>query len=249
MSQENAGKNSEKNSEKNAEGSAQKINLDANFGQKSDQSYRKALDEWSIRIGGAKSQARNWQLACLASLFIVIVLIIAMIILLSVQKTYVYVAEVKPQENIVNVKPATELYVPSQAQQEYFVANFIKLIMTLSLDPVVARDHWMTAYSFVEGGAIGQLNTYAQKNDPFADIGRMTKVVKIKNFHPLSPNSFNFTWTQTIYDMKGNIKSNVVYNGIFTLVTGKTPATTDDLLENPLGLKIAYFTFSVEGRS
>ena len=211
--------------------------------------YQAAAEEWSERMGSAKSQARNWQLACLGSLLILIALIVAIITLVSVQKTYVYVAEVKPQENIVNVKPASEPYIPSQIQQEYFVAKFIKLIMTLSLDPVVVRDNWMTAYSFVEGNAVQQLNNYAQKNDPFMSVGRMTKVVKIKNFHPLSPNSFEFTWTETSYDMKGAVKATLLYNGIFTLVTGQTPATTDLLLDNPLGLKIAYFTFSVEGRS
>jgi type IV secretory pathway TrbF-like protein len=243
MNEKLSDKASDKASDK---GLSQENNAEKNLGQKS---YQHALEEWSVRIGQAKSQARNWQWACLASLLIVILLIVAITFLLSVQKTYVYVAEVKPQENIVNVKPATVSYSPSQMQQEYFIARFIKLIMTLSLDPVVVRDHWMTAYSFVDGGAMEQLNAYAKKNDPFSDLGRMTKTVKIKNFHPLSPNSFNFTWTQTTYDMKGNIKSTVVYNGIFTLVTDKTPATTDSLLENPLGLKIAYFTFSVEGRS
>jgi type IV secretion system protein TrbF len=211
--------------------------------------YQAAREEWSLRMGAAKSQARHWLFACMASLLIVVILLIAIITLLGVKKTYVYVAEVKPQENVVTVKSPSVPYIPSQVQQEYFVARFIKLIMTLSIDPVVVRDHWLTAYNFVEGGAIEQLNNYAQKNDPFTDVGRMTKVIKIKNFHPMSPNSYDFSWTQTTYDMKGNIKATVLYNGIFTLITGKTPATTDLLLENPLGLKIAYFTFSVEGRS
>ncbi len=211
--------------------------------------YEKAQEEWSLRIGTARSQDRNWQLACFASFLMVILLILAIVILMSAQKTYVYVAEVKPQENIVNVKPASIPYIPSTIQQEYFIARFIRSIMSLSLDPVVAREQWMNAYQWIDSRAIDQLNAYAQKIQPFQDIGRMTKVVKIRTFHPIGNQSFEFSWTQTSYDLKGNSQHTDLYNGVFTLSQGKLPENTNLLLENPLGLKVVYFSFSVQSKS
>ncbi len=211
--------------------------------------YEKAQEEWSLRLGTAKSQSKHWQMACFCSLLLAILLVVAIVILMNIQKTYVYVAEVKPQENIVNVKPASIPYVASEAQEEYFIAKFIRSIMGLSLDPVVVRNQWFESYRWVDSRAIGQLNDYARKVNPFADMGRMTKVVKIRNFHPIGNHSFDFSWNVITYDMKGNIQQTEAYNGIFTLIQGPSPSDTETLLENPLGLKIVYFAFSPQGKS
>ena len=216
---------------------------------KSQVDYEKAAHEWSDRIGSAKAQARNWMVACLLSMVLVILLLLGIFILIHKQKTYVYVAEVKPQDNIVNVHALDKAYVPTQAQQEYFIGKFIRQIMTLPLDPVVARENWLNAYTVVEGKALSQLNAYARANDPFKEVGLYTKVVKIQNYHPISNNSYDFTWTQTVYDAKGIVKSNTLYNGIFTVSLGHSPKTMREMLDNPFGLKLAYFTFTNEGRS
>jgi type IV secretory pathway TrbF-like protein len=211
--------------------------------------YQKAQEEWSSRIGTAKSQAKHWQIACFFSLLLAILLVVAIVILMNIQKTYVYVAEVKPQENIVNVKPADIPYVASEAQEEYFIAKFIRSMMSLSLDPVVVRNQWFQSYRWVDSRAIEQLNEYARKVNPFADMGRMTKVVKIRTFHPIGNHSFDFSWNVITYDMKGNVQQTEAYNGIFTLIQGASPSDTETLLENPLGLKIVYFAFSPQGKS
>lgn len=211
--------------------------------------YHKAAEEWSGRIGSAKNQARNWQIACFMSIILVILLLVAIFIILTKQKTYVYVAEVKPQNNIVNVRSLDKAYIPTQAQEEYFIAKFIRQIMTLPLDPVVARSRWLNAYSVVEGKAVNQLNTYARAHNPFKQVGLYTKTVVVQNYHPISAHSYEFTWTQTVYNSKGKVESNNLYNGIFTLAKGGAPKTMQEMLYNPFGLKIAYFTFSKEGHS
>lgn len=213
----------------------------------STEAYERAALEWSERVGSARVQAKNWRLACMLSLVLVILMLVAMIVLINVQKTYVYVAEVRPQENIINVKSADQTYVPTQAQEEFFVARFIKQIMTLPLDPVVARENWLMAYSVVQGKAVDQLNTYARGNDPFKNIGNYTKSVEIRNFHPIGNHSYEFEWLQTVYDDKGAVKETTLFDGLFTVVIGQKPQNVQEMLANPLGLKIAYFTFTNEG--
>jgi len=198
-------------------------------------SYQKAFDEWSERLGSARAQARHWQWACLGSFLIVLILLLAIIVLLATQKNYVYVAEVKPQENVVSVVNAKVPYVPSLAEKEHFVSTFIQSIMSLPLDPVVARDQWLDAYADVTGAAVQQLNAYAQANDPFTQMGLYTKTVEFKNYHPLSQNSYEFTWTQTTYDREGQTDHTTLYNGIFTLVSGATPKNTAELLKKSFG--------------
>lgn len=209
-------------------------------------SYHQAYDEWSARIGSAKTQARNWRFACLLCLLVLVLLLVAFTMLLSSQKSYVYVAEVKPQESVVNVRAMDQAYSPSQAQEEYFINQFIHNIMTLPLDPVVVRENWLNAYGAVQGKAKYQLNTYARAHNPFSVVGKQTSTVEIQKFNPISNNSYEFNWLVTIYNNNGKVVSKTLYNGIFTVVGGVKPTTQKQLLNNPLGLRIEYFSFSSE---
>lgn len=208
--------------------------------------YQKAYDDWSARIGAAKTQTRNWRLACLLSLIVLVLLVIALIALIGLQKSYVYVAEVRAQDNVVNVRSMDQPYVPTRAQEEYFIGKFIKNIMSIPLDPIVLRDNWLNAFSVVDGNAKGQLNGFMQTQNPFQWIGKQTQTVTIQKFDPVSNNSYAFDWTVSTYDNNGRLSSTVLYNGIFTVIQGVVPANQQQLLNNPLGLKIEYFSISNE---
>ena len=208
--------------------------------------YQKAYSEWSDRIGSAKTQAKNWRLACLLSLLLLVLLVIAMIAVLNLQKSYVYVAEIKPQDSIVNVKSLDTTYSPTQAQEEYFVSRFIKNIMSLPLDPIVLRDDWISAFSFVQGTAMSQLNNFMQAQNPFALVGKQTQTVTITQYNSVSDSSYEFNWRTETYDDNGKLIGSHLYNGIFTVVQGQQPRTQQELLDNPLGMRIEYFSISNE---
>ncbi len=210
--------------------------------------YKKAYEEWSQRIGAAKTQTRSWRFAFVLSLIVLVLLLICLVMVLGSQKRYVYVAEVRPQDNIVNLRPVDQAYEPTVGQTEYFIGQFVNSVMTLPLDPVVAQRNWLYAYSTAQGRAVEQLNTYMQTNNPLADIGRVTRTVEIRNVHPVSKNSYEFTWTQTEYNQQGKVQNVTLYNGIFTVAMGTLPTTTQGLLNNPFGLQVVYFSFSNEGR-
>lgn len=209
--------------------------------------YQQAYQEWEARLGSARTQSRNWALACIASLIVAILLLVGIIMVLAAQKTYVYVAQVSPADNVVNLQPLNNQFVPTQSQEAHVVGLFIHNIMTLPLDPVVARNNWLQAYNVVTGQALQQLTTYAQQNPPFAQLGNQTASVTIKNFNPISRHSYDFTWVQTIYNSNGAVQSENYYEGIFTVVDTGTPNSVQGILENPLGVKIAYFNFKLGG--
>lgn len=211
-------------------------------------SYQRAYDEWEARIGSTRAQLRNWRLACLLILVVAILLLVGIIQLISKQKDYVYIAQLGPKENVVNVRSLDKQYEPTEAQEEYFVSRFIENIMTLPLDPVIARQNWLSAYQLVSGKAKDQLTRFARINKPLSAVGRETKSIEIKDYHPIGDHSYNFTWTQTTYGPKGVVKSVDLYDGIFTVVQGQQPATAKQMLKNPLGLRIVYFSFSEQGR-
>lgn len=209
--------------------------------------YQLAHEEWSKRVGSAESQLRNWRIACLLSFIMVIILAWALSMVLSMRDPRVYVAEVKPGEKVFNVVTVPAQGTPSNAEEAYFINQFLQYTMTLPIDPVLARDYWFKAYRLVEGAAVEQLTAYAKTHNPLNHVGMETKSIQIEQYHPVSNHSYEVAWLQTLYDQAGQIKSKQLFRGVFTLSQGEVPKSIRDILINPLGLKITYFTFSKEG--
>ena len=188
-------------------------------------------------------------LATLLSVLVAVLLLVSMIIELNKSKTFVYVAEVKPTEGIVNVRPASMAYQPTIAQKQAFISDFIKNITEIPLDPVVLNSQWRMALNSVTGQATQQLKEYYEGYKPMSDIGTKTVSVRIINVNNLGNNSFDFTWRVTRYDRDGSVSNVAIYNGVFTLAKNQSPTTLSEMLVNPLGFKIGFFSFNQKGSS
>ncbi len=210
--------------------------------------YEKAYLEWSARIGDARTQAQNWQKIAVLSLIVLILFLLAFIVVIDMKKTYVYVAQANPDHTTTLVQLPQSLKA-SSAQQAYFVNQFITDIMSLPLDPVIARQNWFNAFDFVSNQAISQLTSYAQGANPLQQLGQITKAVQINNFNVVSDQSIRFTWTVTTYNNQGQIQNQITQSGIFTVSQTDIPDDQTELLKNPFGLKISYFSINNEGSS
>lgn len=215
--------------------------------QKNETPYEKAYIEWADRIGQTRAQLKNWRLVAVLSMLLTLLLLIVLMMVMSAQKTYVYVAEIRPNETVGNKVLLPERFNATQAQESYFIGQFINNIMTLPLDPVVARQNWFDAYNMVSGEAIAQLTSFAQANDPFTNLGAETKSVQINSINAVSDQSIQVTWSTTTYNSQGVVQDQATYNGVFTLSHGPNPTTTSELLKNPFGLKVSYFSINREG--
>jgi type IV secretion system protein TrbF len=211
--------------------------------------YRKAHEEWDKRIGSARIQARSWRFACLLSVCVSILLIVGILMQLNMRQRYVYVAEVKPQESVVNIRPMSMAYTPTVAQNEAFIGDFIQRIMSVPLDPVVLRNNWLAAFQSIRAKATLQLNQFALQYKSFSDVGTLTKTVNIVNVNAVDDNSYDFTWSVRTINKDGKTTDITLYSGIFTLVESMPPKTMQEMLVNPLGLKIGYFSLSKKGSS
>ncbi len=209
--------------------------------------YEHAHQEWSERIGNAQKQLKSWRIAAICSMLLALLLLITLMIALSMQKTFVYVAEIRPGETAVNKVLLPQRLMPTQAEESYFVGQFITNTMSLPLDPVLARQNWFDAYNMASGQALTQLTAFAQTSDPFDHLGNETKSVQIQSINAVSAQSIQATWTTITYDTQGNIQDQTTYNGVFSFIQADQPTTLTALLKNPFGLKITYFSINKEG--
>jgi type IV secretion system protein TrbF len=198
--------------------------------------YQKAGQVWDERIGSARVQAKNWRLMALGCLALSFMSSGAMV-WRSMQSTVTpYVVEVDETGAARSVAPATERYVASDAQIAHHLANFIARVRGLSVDPVVVRENWLRAYDFVTSQAATTLNQYAQDNDPFADVGRLSRTVDVISVVRVSDDSFQARWIEKTYENGALIKAER-FTGLFSIIT-QNPTDAATLRANPLGLYV-----------
>ncbi len=211
-------------------------------------SYDKAKHEWDDRIGNSRAQAKNWRLCALG--LVVLCLFLAYIINNISNKSRItpYVVKLGPDGSALAVGPAVEMnYKPQEQEVKYFLSQFVQKTRSLSLDPVVAKQNWLTVYKYLSQSGTFKMNQLVQDNDPFADLGALTKQVEVNVIVPLSKNTYQVRWREDIYTINGSLKERYQMTGIFT-VSFAEPKTETEILNNPLGLYISDFSWGKEAQ-
>ena len=198
--------------------------------------YQKAGQVWDERIGSARVQARNWRLMALGCLALCFFTSAALIWRSTISTVTPYVVEVDETGAARAVAPATERYTATDAQIAHHLANFIQRVRGLSIDPVVVRENWLSAYDYVTSEASTTLNEYAQANDPFADVGRKSRTVDVVSVVRVSDDSFQARWIEKTYESGALIEA-TRFTGLFNVIT-QPPTDAETLRANPLGLYV-----------
>lgn len=205
--------------------------------------YQRAQQEWDLRIGSSRIQARNWRVLAILSLTTAVLLTAGLLFALAKSKDRIYVAEVTKEGRVVNVAPLTVRYQPNEAQKEYFIVHFIELTRSIPLDPVLAKKNWLTAYNFLNSRGAERLNYYFRQSNPTKLLGKKTITTKILDINPISPTTIHTNWVETIIDANGQVEAKKGYSGIFTIAI-KQPTKHEEILRNPLGLYIIDFNIT-----
>ena len=206
--------------------------------------YQRAGQLWDERIGSARVQARNWRLMAFGGLFLTTGLSGALVWQSMQSRVVPYVVEVDQLGEARAVSPAAADYRPTDPQIAWHLARFITNIRGKSLDAVLMRENWLSAYDFVtERGALF-LGEYARAAEPFADVGDRTVSVQVTSVVRASDNSFQVKWTESHFE-RGSLASTSRWTAILT-VQMRPPRSADVLRKNPLGLYVDAVDWSRE---
>jgi len=208
--------------------------------------YQKAMEEWDNRIGTARVQAKNWRIMALSLAAISAILAAGLVYQSSKSTVVPYVVEVNSDGLVQAVGPAVQAkYVPSKAVLQYFLSQFVTYVRSVPLDPVVAKNHWLSAYGYLRQRAANTLSEIAQQEQPLKRIGQETVAVQIKSVVPLSAKTFQVRWEESTFSKEGIPVGLRNMTGLFTVEI--SPPTDEKLLKvNPLGLYIEQFSWSQE---
>lgn len=204
--------------------------------------FQRAGQLWDERIGSARVQARNWRLIAFGMLGLSSA-ITGGLIWQSLQSRVVpYVVEVDRLGEARATSPAEAAYHPTDPQIAWHLARFIENVRSISLDPVLMRSNWLSAYDFVTERGGRFLDAYARGADPFGHIGEKTVSVQVTSVLRASDRSFQVDWTETAFD-RGTPAGVSHWTGILTVMM-KPPTSADTLRRNPLGVYVDAIDWS-----
>lgn len=206
--------------------------------------YQKAGQLWDERIGSARVQARNWRLMALGLLGLFGAVSAGMLWQSTQSRITPYVVEVDRLGEARAITAAERDYQPTDPQIAWHLAHFVASVRSISLDPVVMRKNWLTAYDFVTERGARFLGDYARSADPFADLGNRTISVQVTSVVRASDRSFQVKWTESEFAL-GNAVGTTRWTGILTIKT-RPPHSADVLRRNPLGIYVDAIDWSRE---
>ncbi len=206
--------------------------------------YQRAGQLWDERIGSARVQARNWRLMSFGCLGLATALSGGLLWQSMQSRVVPYVVEVDRLGEPRAVSPADMTYRPTDPQIAWFLSRFITDVRGRSLDPVLMRQNWLSAYDFATKRGAVFLGDYARTSDPFSQVGMRTVSVQVTSVVRASDQSFQVKWIETAYE-RGSPAGSQHWTAILTVML-KPPANADTLRKNPLGLYVDAVDWSRE---
>ena len=162
--------------------------------------YQRAGQLWDERIGAARVQARSWRLMAFGGLALTAAMASALVWQSLQSRVVPYVVEVDHLGEPRALAPAERDYHPNDAQIAWHLSRFIENVRSVSLDPVLMRRSWLSAYDFVTKRGNRFLSAYARAARPFDAVGERTVSVEVTSVVRASDRSFQVKWTETVFE-------------------------------------------------
>jgi type IV secretory pathway TrbF-like protein len=206
--------------------------------------YQRAGQVWDERIGSARAQARNWRLMAFGGLLLSTGLSGGLLWQSMQSRVVPYVVEVDELGEARSVAPADAEYRPTDPQIAWHLGRFVSNVRSISLDPVLMRQNWLSAYDFVTERGGRFLGEHARASDPFGQVGQRTVSVQVTSVVRASDRSFQVKWTEAEYE-RGSLAGTSRWTAILSVVV-RPPSSAETLRKNPLGLYVDAVDWSRE---
>lgn len=185
---------------------------------------------------------------------LIILCVLAMVFIATTANYKTYVVRVDNATG--QVETGGELkatnYKPQEAEIKHFLAQFILDTRTIPLDPVQYKQSWERSKHFLTSEAAQKLNSMVGKENPVAKLGHMTTQPQIRSIQlqPGTQATYQVRWTEEEYSITGNSTGKKTsYVALFSVVVEPQGSKEEELMINPLGLKIKDLNFSKETES
>jgi type IV secretion system protein VirB5 len=201
--------------------------------------YLDAQKVWLERYGSHISSAYNWRLLAMLEAVALVAAIVGLLFVAGQNRFVPYVVQVDRIGMPLAVRPAEQASPVDQRVVRAEIANFIVNARSVVTDRVVEKSYLDAVYAAVAPGAAakGYLDSYYPGNSPFDRALKTTVEVSIVAILPISAQTYEVQWTETVRDLTGKIVDTQHWDGsVGVAITPPTDEAT--ILRNPLGLYV-----------
>ena len=212
--------------------------------------YLDARREWNERYGDYISREHAWKVVAMLSMLVSLTAVAGLIYIGSQSKFIPFVVGV---DELGRAEAYGALAPTSKADPRIVKASviaFVEAWRSVSSDAWLQRKQIFDAYAFVARGdpAYATLSEYWQQpeHEPFARAQQETVSVEVRAVLPVTEDSYQIEWIETIRDRRGKQKGEPQrYRGSLTWTQGEVAQVDEKALwVNPFQIYFPTFSWS-----
>lgn len=207
--------------------------------------YLAARREWNERYGDYIAAERSWKAVAIGSLFIAAIAVGGVIWIGSQAKLVPFVIEVDKLGQAVPVRQAS---VASPVEPRVIaaqLANWIVNMRTVYADATADQNLIKQAYAMIGNGsqAFQVANDLFSKTPPWVAAQTETTSVSVESVLPLSGNTWQVDWNETIVSRDGASTSTQEWQANISIVV-RPPTEAAQIMANPMGIYVVSFNWT-----
>lgn len=201
--------------------------------------------QWNEVIADHVARERTWKRVAFLALGVALVCAGGMAYIGAQSKLVPYVVEVDKLGASVAIQRADSATKVDARIIRAQLAAWITQVRSLYQDAGAERTNLSNAYAMVRrtDAAYNELNAYFSKHDPFERAKTEGVSVEISTVLPISDNTWQVQWTETVHSSKGEQLSATPMQANLTVAI-QPPHEESTLLKNPMGVYITHFNWS-----
>ncbi len=201
--------------------------------------YMAARREWDERYGSLITRAKNWRVMAFGLGIICFLLVVGMMIQASRSRVVPFVVAVDGLGRIVGEGPAEQASAVDPRVVRAVLLEWLEDARSVTSDPYAERHNIDHVYTGIATGSAAQtiMNDFFRSDSPFARGQSETVAVNIHSITPVSPNSYEITWSETTRDHTWVVAGKQEWKGVFTIIISP-PKDEATIRTNPLGVYV-----------
>ncbi len=201
---------------------------------------RAFVEQW----GDSVNVARQWRLATYITGTALLVALGGLVAVAMQQKVVPYAIEFNEHSEVVRVARVDQITQPNSNQIRAALRSWIIGARTVYGDKSAQESLMNTAYAMVmpNSSAYQTLAEFQTANDPYVRAKKETVEVVVNSVLLADGSTWRIEWTETAKQLSGRVIDTKAWQATITVIT-VPPNTEQEILINPLGVKIKQFSW------
>lgn len=207
---------------------------------------KEAARKFAEIYGSATTNSSRWFVVAVIELFIIGAMVFAILSLLPLKKTEVFVVETNAEKVLVAKPFRAEEFKPDARFVKSEATTYVRNLMTI--DPYLTRGNFEQAMSRSSDKAVAKVKEIISSDQPFERLAKQPGLVREVNVSSVDASQPGLIFVTATTNERLSQNSPITENWRFTIHYKTTPPASEaQLMNNPLGISFVYFERFKEG--